>query len=228
MKTMPGEWLDGIADRARQSLDEANESRERALGISRELVRTAANSIRAVHRGDHPAALSLLERAGNLAGELGELAERRADLYFTGYVQDSLKEFAEARCVYAIVSGEAVPDAVEMNIPWPAYLNGLGETVGELRRHCLDLLRQGHVEQGVVVLESMDAIFSILVTIDYPDALTGGLRRTSDMARGILERTRADLTTAVIQRRLSEDMERLAGRLASLVNGPDDVRPAGR
>ena len=209
---LPYTDLDKLSEVARQAFDAANTAREEALSLSRELVRTSANSIRATHRAHSEQARALLERADELARSLIVYRERRPDIFFTGYVQDSLKEFAEARSVYALVGGEPVPDAEELDIPWAPYLNGLGEAVGELRRHCLDLLREGKTPRAQETLEAMDSIYSVLVTIDYPDALTGGLRRTTDMVRGILERTRADLTTAVIQGRLASDMARLSSQ----------------
>lgn len=212
--------FDRVAEEARQALDRANSAREAALGLSRELVRASANSIRATHRSDRDTAEALLQRAGDLAVQLARLEEERADIFFTGYVQDSLKEFAEARVVHALVNDLPVPDAGALEIPWPPYLNGLGEAVGEMRRYCLDLLRLRNTARAEAILETMDAIYTILVTIDYPDALTNGLRRTTDMVRGILERTRADLTTAVLQGRLARDMERLAAQLSQ-----DNVEP---
>jgi translin len=200
--------LERMAEQARASLDTANQARERALGISRELVRTSANSIRASHRGDEAVAVELLRHAAALAASLRDLRDRRGEIFFTGYVQDALKEFAEASALFAMITDSPVPDAVKLDIPWAAYLNGLAETIGELRRHCLDLLREGRIQDAAQILDRMDSIFSVLVAIDYPDAITGGLRRSTDMARGILERTRGDLTTAALQDRLAQELQR--------------------
>ncbi|HET6387676.1 MAG TPA: haloacid dehalogenase [Armatimonadota bacterium] len=203
--------IDGIAEQARACLEEANRAREAALALSRELIRCSANSIRAIHRGEMDQASTLLDRAAGLASQLTNIA--RGDIFYAGYSQDSLKEFAEARSVYALVNNEPLPNAATLGIPWPAYLNGLGEAVGEMRRHCLDLLRGGKTSRAEFILDIMDIVYSVLVTIDYPDAVTSGLRRTTDMVRGILERTRADLTTAVLQQRLDARMEELSRRL---------------
>jgi translin len=131
-----------------------------------------------------------------------EGARVHADLYYTGYVQDALKEFSEASIVNALVQGRALPDPDELGVEYAAYLNGMGEAAGELRRHALDLIRQGRAREAEATLQWMEDIFSVLVTVDYPDAITGGLRRTADMVRGVLERTRGDVTVMIKQEEL--------------------------
>ncbi len=127
-----------------------------------------------------------------------------ADLYHAGYTQDALKEFAEASITYALVTDHPLPDPDELGVEYAAYLNGLGEAAGELRRHVLDLIRHGELERGEEILSMMDDIYGVLVTIDFPNAVTGGLRRTTDMVRGVLERTRGDLTMSLRQEKLQQ------------------------
>jgi translin len=208
-----GERLEQIAGQARHSFDEVNAAREKALSVSRELIRTSANSIRASHRAEWDTAAGLIQHAGELAEKLRALRTDRSDLYWAGYTQDALKEFVEARCVFALVKGQDLPDAGGLGVPWAAYLNGLGEAASEMRRYCLDTLRSQRTDQAEQALDAMDAIYSILVTIDYPDALTGGLRRTTDLVRAVLERTRADVTSAVLQGRMAGQMQQLMDRL---------------
>jgi translin len=207
--------LDAISERARSVLDAKNAAREQALALSREIIRTSANTIRAVHRGEFEEARRLLAHARGAAGRLRLSAGQHIDIYNAGYVHDCQKEFAEAALTLAIVAGEALPDPESLEVEYPAFLNGLGETVGELRRHVLDVIRQGDLARGETMLERMDDIYYALVTFDYPDALTGGLRRTADSVRGIIERTRGDFTTSLRQDQLraaiGEALARLQG-----------------
>jgi translin len=196
--------LDTIESWARAELDRKNGAREQALRWSRELVRACANSIRAVHRHDFDSAEQLLSQANELNAQICSLLADMGDIYWTGYVQDAPKELVEACCTFALVRGAALPDADALGIAPAPFLNGLAEAVGELRRYLLDLLRRGEVEGCERLLGSMDEIYSLLVTLDYPDALTGGLRRTTDSTRGILEKTRGDLTLALRQEALVE------------------------
>jgi len=199
--------LERVETWARSELDRKNAAREQALRWSRDLVRTCANSIRAVHRHEFAAAEELLSQANALNEQICSALAQHADLYWAGYVQDAQKELAEASCTFALVNGEPLPDPTALGIAPAAFLNGLGEAVGELRRFLLDLLRRGEAERCERLLMAMDDIYSLLVTLDYPDALTGGLRRTTDNTRGILEKTRGDLTLALRQEALVAALE---------------------
>ncbi len=196
--------LDAIEEKIRQNFISKNAARDAALAKSRELIRYCSLSIRATHRGEHDEAVKLLGRAGEIAAAMKQDVAAYADLYFTGYVQDALKEFAEANIVHALITGDQVPDPEAIGVDYAAYLNGLGEAAGELRRYTLDIIRRGELERSEQTLQAMDDIYSMLVTMDFPDALTGGLRRTTDMVRGVLERTRGDLTVAWRQEKLEE------------------------
>jgi translin len=196
---MNGTDLGAIETWARSELDTRNAAREQALRWSRELVRACATSIRAIHRRDDVAAERLIGEAQDLNRELCTLLERLPDIYWAGYVQDAQKELVEACCTLALVRGASLPDPATMGIAPGAFLNGLAEAVGELRRYVLDMLRRGEVDGCERLLGAMDDIYSLLVTLDYPDALTSGLRRTTDLTRGILEKTRGDLTLALRQ-----------------------------
>jgi len=194
--------LGAIDTWARAELDRKNTAREQALRWSRELVRTCANSIRAVHRHEFESSQSLIDEAHALNRRICTTLAEHADLYWAGYVQDAQKELAEACCTFALVNRDALPDPNTLGIAPAAYLNGLGEAVGEARRYVLDLLRRGEADGCERLLGAMDEIYGLLVTLDYPDALTGGLRRTTDNTRGILEKTRGDLTLALRQEAL--------------------------
>jgi translin len=193
------ERLDTIAERIRQDFTTKNAARDRALIASRELVRFCSLTIRAVHRGEFKEADNLLGQATALVAELVGSLQGIPDIFYTGYVQDSLKEFAEARVFYALVAGQPLPAPDDLRVQYASYLNALGEVVGELRRYILDGLRQGKTERCEEVLQAMDDIYSVMVTMDFPDAITGNLRRTTDVTRGIMEKTRGDLTFALRQ-----------------------------
>ncbi len=204
--------LDVIADLVRKNFEAKNSARDAALAASRELIRCCALSIRATHRAEHAEALRLLAQTREIAAQMKGHVAHYPDLYYTGYVQDALKEMAEAHIVHALVTDESLPDPDSLGIDYAAYLNGLGEAAGELRRYSLDIIRHGNSERCERVLAAMEDIYSVLVTMDFPDALTGGLRRTTDMVRGVLERTRGDLTIAARQENLERTLRDFENR----------------
>jgi translin len=200
--------LDTIAEHILAELAAKNAARDRALERSRMLIRHCAHAIRAIHRDEREAACEHIREAGEIAAAIRADLVPYPDLYHAGYAQDALKEFAEANIVYAITGGEGLPAPEDIGVEHAAYLNGLGEAAGELRRRCLDIIRHDHSEEAERLLAAMDDIYALLVTVDYPDAITGGLRRTTDMVRGVTERTRGDLTTSLRQQRLQEALRR--------------------
>ncbi|MCI0769750.1 MAG: haloacid dehalogenase [Chloroflexi bacterium] len=205
--------MEQIADRIREALSRKNQAREAAYPVSRHVVRNAANAIRAVHRGEFEVAQKLLTQARELLEQIKTAVADYPDLLHAGYVDTAEKEYAEASVTMALASQSPLPDPESLGVGDSAYLNGLGEAVGEMRRHLLDALRQERIARCEEVLVSMDDIYNVLVTIDFPDALTGNLRRTTDMVRGVLERTRGDLTAAIVQSRLADKLGRIESRL---------------
>lgn len=213
--------LDDIERWARSEFETRNAAREKALSQSRELTRTCANTIRAVHRRDFEQARTLLAAAKALSDGLTQNLAPYPDLFYTGYVQDAQKEYVEANATLSLVSGSPMPPPEELGVAAAPFLNGLAETVGELRRFVLDKLRRGELEGSETLLQTMDDIYGLLVTIDYPDALTGGLRRTTDLARGILERTRGDLTFALRQQELETSLTRVEQQIQRTLRGSE-------
>jgi translin len=205
--------IESISEAARQTLAAKNRAREAALSRCREALRDSANGIRAVHRGDFDAARSLIDQAGKLLAEARQALANDQDIFFAGFVHDAQKEYAEARVTFALLAGQDVPTPEDIDVEVAAYLNGMAEAVGELRRHLLDALREGDIEHCEETLEIMEEVYGNLVTFDYPDAMTGGLRRTTDNVRGILERTRGDLAVAVRQRELEHRLEEFEKRM---------------
>jgi len=190
--------LEDIGDRARAELEALHRAREGAYTASRRVIRAAANAIRAIHRREREEAERLLKEATASLDVVRQAIAQRSELIGAGFVLDAQKEYAEARLVYGLlVDDKPLPGPDELGISVSAWLNGLAETVGELRRRMLDLLRAGAHEGAEAALALMEDILALLVTIDFPDGVTGGLRRSTDIARSITERSRGDLTTAL-------------------------------
>ncbi len=198
--------LEPLAEAVRKDLDDKYRARETGLGNSRKIIRLSANSIRAFHRGEHERAAELADEAGALLAETVAAVSDHPDIRHAGFVSDAAKEYAEARLTAALAAGASLPLPAELGVEAAPYLNGLGEAVGELRRRMLDLLRAGDLEEGEGTLQAMETVLDLLADLDYPDGMTGGLRRTTDVARALIERSRADLTTTVIQERLRRDL----------------------
>lgn len=184
-----------------------HDAREATLTLSRQAIRHAADAIRAVHRGERERAGELLERCRTKLGEAEQACRDQPQVEFAGFLADARKEYAEGCTTYAIAGGQDVPGPDEVGVGAAEWLNGLAETVGELRRHALDHLRRGELERSEDLLEAMDDIYALLASVDFPEGVTGGLRRSTDVARSIIERTRGDLTSALVQDRLRSALE---------------------
>jgi len=200
--------LGQISSRIRDNFTAKNAARDKALERSRTLIRFCANSIRAAHRDEREEARSLLAQAKQIVDAIRADLAQYPDLYHAGYTQDALKEFAEANIVLALIADEPLPEPEALGVEYAAYLNGLGEAATEMRRRCLDIIRRDHSAEAERLLEAMDEIYNLLVTVDYPDAITGGLRRTTDVVRSVVERTRGDLTTSLRQQRLQDALKK--------------------
>ncbi len=197
--------LQPLADGFQRRFEEKAAARDRALIAARRSIRFSANAIRAIHRGEFDEAHRLMDESAS-AIRTGREAVRddHPDVYFAGFLQDAQKEYAEAMATRALVAGDPVPRPEDVGVGDAPYLNGLAETVGELRRHLLDVLRAGDVARATALFAAMEEIHALLADLDYPDAITGNLRRSTDVARSIIERTRSDLTLTVIQRDLAD------------------------
>ena len=201
--------LEAIAEQIRRDFTELDAAREKVLPCCREVIRNCSQAIRAVHRQEFDQAAKLLKTARSLLNEAQKAAVDYSELNHTGFFKDAQKEYAEGSILLAVVGGKQIPSPGSLGIDAAAYLNGLGEAVGELRRYLLDSMRQGDISRGEELLWVMDDIYSVLVTMDFPDAITGGLRRTTDMVRGVLERTRSDLTLIMRQKDLESRLDKI-------------------
>jgi len=218
--------LNAISETLRANLTEKNEARDRAISLSRELIRYCSETIRAIHRRDWESADERLQLVRDKAAEMRAIVVPYPELYHTGYTQDAFKEVIEAHLTYAIIRDEPLPTPEHLQAESSTYLLGMGEAATELRRFILDILRrtEGHSDEAERLLGWMDTIYDQLVTFDFPDALTHGLRRQTDVVRGVLERTRGDVTHSLRQQRLQDALAAFESRVG-LTPGealPDD------
>lgn len=207
--------LESIAEQIRKTFDAQTSARDNALAQARQLTRACSLAIRAVHRDDLEGMNTNLQEASQLANTLRESLTNYPDLFYAGYTQDALKEFVEANVTCALIRNQPLQTPEQLVVEPATYLNGLAEVVGELRRRTLDILRHGYSEEAERLLGYMDEIYSILVTMDYPDAITNGLRRQTDLARGIIEKTRGDITFSL----RGEHLEQSINVLLKQMNG---------
>lgn len=200
--------LASIDQAVRPVLDDRFTAREAALAECRLVIRSSANAIRSLHRGEVDNADSLIDQASRLLAGIGARLADHPDILHAGFVADAAKECAEAHLTRAVLTGAELPTPTRLGIDPVPYLHGLGETVGECRRSLLDALRQARLVEAERLLVVMDDIVDLLAGLDYPDGMTAGLRRTTDVARSLVERSRSDLATTVVQERLRSDLER--------------------
>ncbi len=209
------------ARRIRMQWDAKDMAREKALTLSREVIRNCADTIRGIHREEYDEAVTRLAETAKLIAQIADDLQLHPELYFTGFVQDAHKEYAEAHCTLALIRGEPLPIPEDLKVEYSPYLRGLGEAVGELRRHILDRMRIEEPRWGENMLGIMDDIYYLMVSFDYPEAISGGLKRATDQTRSIIERTRGDLTNALRQQQLEDAMERLEKKIAQV----EDLAP---
>ena len=207
--------IDRFADEAREKLEAIHADREKAYTTSREVVQAASATIKAVHRQEFDEAREQVARTRALHEQMMEAVAASPEIGYSGFVGDAAREYAEAALVLALIGEDRLPDPAEVGVDPADWLNGLGDTVGELRRHVLDLIRHDEVEAAEKYLAMMDEIHQTIMSFDYPQAVTKGLRTRSDQARGAVERTRGDLTNALRQSRLERRMRQLEEALGA-------------
>lgn len=205
-----------LADRVHQAFEARTHARDEALSQARTLTRHCAHAIRAIHRSEQDLANEHLGAARTLVAALKHDLAAYPDLFFAGYTQDAIKEFAEASITTALILNQPLPMPEDLGVEYNTYLNGLAETTGELRRRCLDILRHGYSDEVERLLGHMDDIYGLLITLDFPDAITSNLRRHTDLTRGIVERTRADVTLALREQRLQQTIAEALARLPGI------------
>ncbi|RLE16029.1 MAG: haloacid dehalogenase [Actinobacteria bacterium] len=199
--------LSSIESAVRSELDTKYAARELSLRNSRPIIRNSANAIRALHRGERDLARTLMDEVKNLIAEAEAGLDGHWDIYHAGFFYDAVKEYAEAELTAALLDHEPLPSPADLGIHAVPYLKGLGEAVGEQRRRLLDQLRRGDLDGAERTFEDMEVVHDLLTSLDYPDGMTSGLRRTTDVARSLIERSRADLTSTIVQERLRRQLE---------------------
>ena len=205
--------MNEICDHIRVRFDDMDRAREHSLGLSRRIIRNSGDAIKAIHRGEWDRADQLVNETGDLVKQVNDLLSDKPDIYYSGYVGNAQTEYAEVSVLGAVLRDTTIPTPHELGIDDAAYLNGIGDVVGELRRHILDLIRKGCPSEGEKYLDVMDEFYTELMSIDYPDAITHGLRKKTDVARSLIERTRGDLTNALQVKDLKSAMEQFEKRI---------------
>lgn len=200
--------LDDLSRSLHDRFDAKTAAREKALPAARRSIRASANAIRAVHRHELDRARELIAESRSAIDEGLTAVEDQPEVRFAGYLQDAQKEYAEANVTLALVADEPLPTPEQLGVEDAPFLNGMAEAIGEGRRHILDLLRTGDPERAERMLATMEDLYGVLVTMDYPDAITLNLRRSTDVARSLIEKTRGDLSIAFVQRDLHDALER--------------------
>ena len=214
---MPSKYNDALTDIGNQAIEQLttrNQAREQALSVSREVIRFSANAIRAVHRGQFDQARDLTAHAGRRLQETESIRQHNPEIFFAGFLADARKEFCEANVTLAVISEGAIPLPQDLGVDPAAYLNGMADVIGEIRRYILDELRRNSFDRCQELMDVMDEIYSILVTVDFPEGVTGGLRHSTDNMRAVLERTRGDLTMALRQHSLEQRLAQWGGEHA--------------
>lgn len=204
---MSTNW-DSIVAELKEHAQAMHLAREAGLPICRQIVQTSSKCIRHVHRHQFEEARSLLEEAKKLCQSARDILSSHGEIFYAGYLSDSEKEMVEAAAVLAIVHDEPYPSPKELGVHMASYLNGMAEAASEMRRFALDELRKGRLNEAERILNHMETIYEDLITFDYPDSMTGGLRRTCDALRPVIERTRSDLTASAGQRELIEELRK--------------------
>ncbi len=208
--------LRSVGEKVLAQLEETHLAREEALARCRETIRASGLAIRALHRHRTEEAAERVALAESSIRRAQTAMKPFPQLAAMGFLHDAEKEFAEARLTQALIDGEVLATHEELEVALPAWLNGLAEAASELRRHLLDCLRSGDVKRGEDLLETMEDVFDFLVTVEYPDAITGGLRRAADSLRAVVERSRADVTTTVLQTNLQRAIESQGAAIRSV------------
>ncbi len=207
--------IKNIIEHIREELEEKDKAREQGITLSREVVRNCRVAMQHVHKMELERAYSMIQTARENVEKMRSVLEDQPDLYYTGFVEHAQQEFTECSVIYALVSGKGIPQPEELKVEPVAYLNGLGDVGGEIKRHILDLIRNGMLDDGERYLNIMEELHTGLMLFDYPDAMTHGLRAKTDRLRLLLEIARGELTAAVRQQKLEMAMQALENQFLS-------------
>ncbi len=207
--------LEGIASEINEHFEKVEAARDQGLTLHRRVIKHCSLGIRAIHRQEFAEAEELLRQARTLLDEAEAALGAYPFIYYAGFLQDAQKEYAEGRMTQALIMGTPLPQPQEIGVDYAPYLNGMAEAVGELRRYILDRIRVGDLSESERLLDVMDDIYYTLISMDFPDAITRGLRRSTDVARGCLERTRGDLTNHFDRQKIDQALRFVEERIST-------------
>ena len=207
--------IKNIIEHIREELEEKDKAREQGITLSREVVRNCRVAMQHVHKMELERAHFMILTARENMEKMNSVLKDQPDLYYGGFVEHAQQEFTECSVIYALVSGKGIPEPEELKVEPVAYLNGLGDVGGEIKRHILDLIRNGMLDKGERYLNIMEELYTGLMLFDYPDAMTHGLRAKTDRLRLLLEIARGELTAAVRQQKLEMAMQALENQFLS-------------
>lgn len=206
--------LETIASEINDHFENVEAARDQGLTLHRRVIKHCSLGIRAIHRQEFEEAEELLRQARTLLDEAESALKDYPFIYYAGFLQDAQKEYAEGRITQSLIVGTPLPGPQEIGVDYAPYLNGMAEAVGELRRYILDRIRVGDLSESERLLDVMDDIYYTLISMDFPDAITRGLRRSTDVARGCLERTRGDLTNHFDRQKIDQALRFVEERIA--------------
>ena len=203
--------LQRAIDEAITALEIVHKTREHGIRSARQTIQLSSRAIRAAHRGEIELARELVEKAKDVICNASIRNDVR--VFNIGYLLDGETECAEAALTVTFLSDDKIPLPSDIGVCHAAYLKGLAEAASELRRAALDAIRTGNVKRADHLLSYMDTVMNVLAQVDFPEGVTGGLRRTIDQLRSVTERTRGDVTTALRQSTLEAKMMHLTQKI---------------
>ncbi len=192
-----------------QNLGTIDTLREDVLQKTRSIVRMAAETIKAVHREEWDVAEKNITEMKSLLKGVREQVSKHETLLRRNYTEISEQEYAEAAILFSILHKGQLASPKDLEIPDLAWLLGLADVAGELRRHCLDAIRKGDMKTAEDALGLMEEIYRKLFSLDYPKGMTGSLREKTDTIRKLLQATRGEVSMATHMSRLNQNLEKI-------------------
>lgn len=174
------------------SLQETELRREQTIGLSREIIRETKRVIHAIHSYRNDVSVSDLEI---LVSKLKGLTAD--DPCMSGPAEDAFAEYCEAVIFFHIATGADIPSYKELNVSPRPWVLGLADCIGELRRMLLNSVMSGNIRKAEELFSVMEGIYNNIMLFDSPESVLP-IRRKQDIARSLMEKTRADLTNAVV------------------------------
>ena len=204
--------LEDIISKIQVYIDDKDSIRETSLKYARTVIIHCRKAIQLIHQHKMQQAEELIKKASATLAELYDVTKDHADLSKAGYVENAAQEFVEAQCFYNILHHEALPDPDAIQTTYTAYLMGLCDVVGELRRKALDMVLAGEQKDAQQYLVIMEDIYAAILRFDYPSSLIP-IKRKQDIARNLIEKTRGELAVASCEQRIEYRTDEFRGLL---------------